>query len=200
MVLLQRGISHTVQLRELREGLRDQCSESHETVCLDRRQSETGQVGVPSVWIVLPPEAHSEGLDSYLSSRETLSEQVPHLGVSVCVGALKGESKPVVWPRELQDEQTHLVPTYRPSVGPLPLGCSIDVRLHILTFQMYFDYLVPGPLPVIYPFCWLRQALMTRHSLFHSDDPSFGSSHYTLPQPHCYVVVGPDPCLLERRT
>jgi hypothetical protein len=72
--------------------------------------------------------------------------------------------------------------------------------LLILTFQMYIGHLVPGLLPVIYPFRWLRQALKTRHSLFRNDDPSFGSSPYTLPQPLCYVVVGPDPCLLERRT
>ncbi len=52
MVLLQRGIVHTVQLRELREGLRDLCQ--HETVCQDSSQSDTGQVGVPPVWIVRP--------------------------------------------------------------------------------------------------------------------------------------------------
>jgi hypothetical protein len=74
--------------------------------------------------------------------------------------------------------------------------------LLILTFQMYVGHLVLGLLPVIYPFRWLRQAfkLKTRYSLFRSDDPSFGSSPCTLPQPLCYVVVGPDPCLLERRT
>jgi hypothetical protein len=51
MVLLQRRM-HTVQLRELREGLRYQCQ--HETVCQDGRQSDTGQVVVPPVWIVRP--------------------------------------------------------------------------------------------------------------------------------------------------
>jgi hypothetical protein len=111
MVLLQRGISHTVQLRALREGLRDQFP--HETVCLDRRQSETDQVGVPSVCIVRSPDTHSKGLDSHLPSRETLSEQLPspQWGAPfrlVCVSVLKGERTPVVWPRELQDEETLL--------------------------------------------------------------------------------------------
>jgi hypothetical protein len=47
MVLLQRGIPHTIQVRELREGLRDQFS--HKTVCLSRCQSEAGQVSIPPV-------------------------------------------------------------------------------------------------------------------------------------------------------
>ncbi len=92
------------------------------------------------------------------------------------------------------------VPSYRPSVGPLSLGCCIDISLQILTFQTYVGHLAPGPLPVIYPFHWLLQALKTRQSLFRCDDPSFGRSHYTLLQPLCCVVVDPDPCLLEGRT
>ena len=56
MVLLQRGIPHTVQVRELREGLRDQFP--HETVCLGRCQSEAGQVSIPSVWVVRSPDTY----------------------------------------------------------------------------------------------------------------------------------------------
>ncbi len=87
----------------------------------------------------------------------TLSEQVPQRGVLfrlVCVSVLKSERTPVIWPLELQDEETLLVPTYRQSVGPLPLGCCIDISVLILTFQMCVGHLVPGPLPVIYPFRW----------------------------------------------
>jgi hypothetical protein len=67
---------------------------------------------------------------------------------------------------------------------------------------MYLGHLVPGPLPDLYPFLWLRQAfkLKTHHRLFRSDDPSFGSSHYALRQPLCCVVMGPDPELFESRT
>jgi hypothetical protein len=63
------------------------------------------------------------------------------------VGVLKGERTPVVWPRELQDQETLFVPTCLPNVGPLLLSCCINISLHIPTFQMYVSHLVPGPLP-----------------------------------------------------
>ena len=79
---------------------------------------------------------------------------------------MKGKLTPVVRSREFKDEETPLVPTYRPGVWPLPLSCCIRVTLFPLTFQMHLVNLIPGPLPFIESGLWLRQALEPRHCLF----------------------------------
>jgi hypothetical protein len=106
------------------------------------------------------PRPHGEGLYSHLPSRKTLNESVPQLGVPhrliimtlICVSVFNGEhstkSTPVVWPCEIPDEDTPFVPTYISSAWPLPLSCCISVILHILTFQMHVDHLIPGQLSV----------------------------------------------------
>jgi hypothetical protein len=61
----------------------------------------------------------------------------------VCVRVLE-EGTSVVWLRELQDEETPFVTTYRPGVGPE--GC-VSVDWLTLSLQMPVFNLIRGPLP-----------------------------------------------------
>jgi hypothetical protein len=72
-----------------------------------------------------------------------------------------GESTPVVWPRELQDED-------RPSVGPLPSECCVSVDWLAYTLQMPVVHIIPGQLPLSHLVLWLRQTqeALQVHRLF----------------------------------
>ncbi len=52
-----------------------------------------------------------------------------------CVSVLEGGSTLAVRPRELTDEETSFVPTYRPGVRSHPLECYVIVDWPALVFE-----------------------------------------------------------------